>query len=126
MKKLLLILLFATFIYGAHAQVPVQNSTAFSIGAELAIPSYGLYNIGTGLSAKFELPVVSPVSVTVTGGFSSIFYKSSILYDYRNGGGDLFAPLKAGVKYYFIQNVYAEGEGGVGGGRNGFEFESFE
>jgi hypothetical protein len=112
MKKLLLLILIF-YSCKTFAQSPVQNNTAFSLGGELGIPSYGLYNIGTGVSAKLEIPVISPVSVSLTGGFSSIFYKSSILYDYRNSGGDLFAPLKAGLKYYPAQNVYLEGEGGV-------------
>ncbi|MBS1529670.1 MAG: hypothetical protein JSU01_05155 [Bacteroidetes bacterium] len=108
MKHPLLILLLVFVITGANA----QNKTALSLGGELGIPNYGLYNVVLGASAKFELPVVSPVSLSLTAGFSSVFQRSSILNNY-NSGADLFVPLKAGVKYYFSQNVYLEGEGGA-------------
>jgi len=110
-RLLLLISLFITI--KASAQVPVETHTAFSIGGELAIPSYGLYNIGTGASAKFETPIVSPLSLSVTAGFTAVFYKSSPLFNNGSGGSDEFAPLKLGLKYYLVQNVYAEGEGGT-------------
>jgi hypothetical protein len=112
MKKLILLLLvFCCF--KLHAQGPVQTNTAFSIGAELNIPSYGLYSIGTGASAKFETPIVSPLSLSLTAGFTSVFYKSNLLYNTGSRGADEFAPLKAGLKYYLIKSVYAEGEAGT-------------
>lgn len=113
MKKLLLLILVFCY-FNLHAQVPpVQNNTAFSIGGELTIPSYGLYSIGTGLSAKFETPIVSPVSLSLTAGFTSVFYKSNLLYNTNSPGASEFAPVKAGLKYYLIQSVYAEGEAGT-------------
>lgn len=112
MKHPLLILFFAILFFSAKAQVPTQTSKAFTIGGDLYIPSYGLYNIGVGASAKLELPLASHLSFDVTGGFTSVFYKSTILYNYQHGGGDLFLPLKAGLKYYFVPTLYIEGEGG--------------
>lgn len=96
----------------ASAQERVINSSAFSVGGELAIPTFGLYSIGTGVSAKFEMPVVSPVSFSLTGGFTSVFYKGNPLGEGNTPAAALFAPVKAGLKYYLIQNVYAEGEAG--------------
>jgi len=110
MKQLVLFLFLAISITCASAQS--SNQIAVSLGGELGIPSYGVYNVALGGSAKLELPVVSPVSVSLTGGFTSVFLKSSVIDNY-NGGADLFAPLKAGVKYYFMRNVYVEGEGGA-------------
>src|SRR5579863_5055241 len=113
MKTPLLILTALLFVtISASAQDPVQNSKAFSIGGEVNIPSFGLYNVGTGASAKFEFPIVSPVSISLTAGFTSFFYRSSILNNYNGGGSDVFVPLKAGVKYYLAQSFYAEGEVG--------------
>jgi hypothetical protein len=113
-KPLLLLLALSLFAFSASAQ---QNPKAFTIGGELGLPSYGLYNVALGASGKLEIPLISPVSISLTGGFTSVFRRSSIIDDY-NGGGDLFVPLKAGIKYYFVQSFYAEGEGGAALGLN--------
>jgi hypothetical protein len=113
MKYRLLILLITLLIFKAHAQTPVNTTKAFSIGAELAIPTFGIYSIGTGVSAKLEIPVAGQFSISGTGGFTAVFYKSNFLSNSASPGADMFAPLKLGVKYYFIQNVYAEGEAGT-------------
>ncbi|MFI5161618.1 MAG: hypothetical protein ACHQHN_10100 [Sphingobacteriales bacterium] len=112
MKKLILLLCIFCCLK-VYAQVPTTTNTAFSLGGELSIPSYGLYSIGTGLSAKFETPIVSPLSLSVTAGFMSVFYKSNLLYNAASPGAGLFAPVKAGLKYYLVQSVYAEGEAGT-------------
>ncbi len=113
MKQSLLIFLFAICACAASAQFTAPSKAAFSIGAELTIPNYGIYSVGTGASAKFEFPIAQPVSLSLTGNFTSVFYRNSILNQYGDSGADLFVPLKAGVKYYPIPSVYIEGEGGV-------------
>jgi hypothetical protein len=110
MKKLIIILLLFC-CFEAHAQTII--SKAFNAGFELGIPSNGVYTIGTGASAKFELPVASPVSLTITGGITSMFYKSNLFYSSRTPGAAVFIPLKGGLKYYFNRGVYAEGEAGT-------------
>ena len=110
MKKLLLIvIIFAAF--KAHAQDLPHPSTAFSAGAELGIPAHSLYNIGVGASVKLEQPVVSPVSLTLTAGFSSFFRKNSP-FNNGNSGGNLFVPLKGGVRYNVGSGVFLEAEAG--------------
>lgn len=110
MKRPLLILA-ALFIITLNATAQqFSNQKAFTIGGELNIPSFGLYTVGTGVSAKLEFPIASPVSISLTAGFTSFFYRSSILNNYNGGGSDIFVPLKAGVKYYLAQGFYAEGE----------------
>ncbi|MEO3404388.1 hypothetical protein AAFN85_10820 [Mucilaginibacter sp. CAU 1740] len=110
MKKLLLIvILFAAL--KTYAQDLPHPSTAFSAGGELAIPSRGLYNIGVGASAKLEQPIVSPVSLTLTAGFSSFFRKNSP-FNNGNNGGNLFVPLKGGVRYNVGSGVFLEAEAG--------------
>jgi len=64
MKHPLLILLFAVFTLNTRAQQS-GNEKAFTIGPEIDIPSFGLYTVGTGASAKLEFPIVSPVSVSL-------------------------------------------------------------
>jgi hypothetical protein len=113
MKKLI-ILIFTLFVLKSTAQTTITTVTkAIGLGFELAAPSNSVYNIGLGASAKLELPIVAPVSVTLTGGFTSMFYKSNLFDASRTPGAALFIPLKAGVKYYFAKSIYAEGEAGT-------------
>ena len=110
MKKLIiLLLLFCCFKASAQAII----NKAFSAAFELGIPSNSVFNIGTGASAKFELPIASPVSLSLTGGITSMFYKSNLFNSSRTPGAAVFVPLKAGVRYFFNRGVYAEGEAGT-------------
>ena len=111
MKKYLFILIAFCFLK-THAQT-TEITKAISTGFELAIPSNGPYSIGIGASLKGELPVIAPVSLTVTGGFTTLFYKSNLFGSTETHGAAAFVPLKAGLKYYFNKGVYAEGEGGT-------------
>jgi hypothetical protein len=108
-KYLLLLLVF----YSYKLQAQTTPTKAFSPAFELGIPSNGVYNIGVGASIKGELPVASPVSLTLTAGFTSMFYKSNLFDSSRTPGAAIFVPLKAGLKYYFNQGIYAEGEAGT-------------
>lgn len=112
MKKLIPILLLL-FIIKTNAGAQVNNSVAVSAAFELGIPSASIYSIGTGASVKFEFPVVSPVSISLTGGITSMFYKSNLFGSNKTPGAAGYVPLKAGVKYYFAKGVYAEGEAGT-------------
>ncbi|RVU00187.1 hypothetical protein EOD41_14610 [Mucilaginibacter limnophilus] len=112
MKKILLVLLvFAALKVQAQS---VSLNKAFSVGLELGIPSQSIYNIGFGGSGKAEVPIASPVSLTITAGYTSFYYKSALI-----GGGDRFpdaagyVPLKGGAKVYLSRGVYAEAEGGA-------------
>ncbi len=110
MKRIVFILL-AVCCLKAQAQT-TEITKAIGTAFELAIPSNGVYNVGVGASAKAELPIVAPVSLTLTGGFTTMFYKSNLFNSSRTPGAAGFIPLKAGVKYYFNKGVYAEGEAG--------------
>lgn len=110
MKKLIILLLLFCF-FKASAQTIINK--AFGAGFELGIPANSVFNIGTGASAKFELPITSPVSLSLTGGITSMFYKSNLFNSSRTPGAAVFVPLKAGVRYFFNRGVYAEGEAGT-------------
>ena len=112
MKRYLFII-SVFFTISSHAQITTPTTTAISLGFELAAPSNSIYTIGTGVSAKFELPVVSPLSLTLTGGFTAMYYKSNLFNSSRTPGAAGFLPLKAGLKYYLSKNFYAEGEAGT-------------
>jgi hypothetical protein len=110
MKKILLIL-FAFLSFNTYAQTSITK--AISTGFELAIPSNGVYSVGVGASAKAELPIAAPLSLTLTGGLTTMFYKGNLFNSSRTPGAAVFVPLKAGLKYYFSNEVYAEGEAGT-------------
>ncbi|HVW14539.1 MAG TPA: hypothetical protein VHB54_11965 [Mucilaginibacter sp.] len=113
MKQTLLILTFILSAALAKAQGTTETKTAFSAGFELAIPSGGVFSVGTGGSAKLEIPVVRPLSLSVTAGITPMFYKNNLFSNSRTPGAAVFVPLKAGLKYYFARGVYAEGEAGT-------------
>lgn len=113
MKKLPLIILFAMIGSAASAQNSIDLSKAFSAGLELGAPSHGVYNIGFGGSGKAELPIASPVSLTVTAGYTSFYYKGNLFDSNRTPSAAGYVPLKGGVKYYFSQAVSLEGELGA-------------
>ncbi|HEY4198688.1 MAG TPA: hypothetical protein VGM63_24275 [Mucilaginibacter sp.] len=110
MKRYLLLLLVLCS-YKIHAQTIITKG--FGPAFELGIPSNGVYNVGAGASIKGELPIASPVSFTLTAGFTSMFYKSNLFDSSRTPGAAVFVPLKAGLKYYFNEGIYAEGEAGT-------------
>jgi hypothetical protein len=112
MKKPLL-LFFILCSFKLHAQTRTPTTAAFSAGFELAVPSNGLYTIGVGASGKFEVPIVTPLSLTLTGGITTLYYKSNLFASSRTPGAAGFIPLKAGLKYYLAKNFYAEGEAGT-------------
>jgi hypothetical protein len=112
MKRIILILLIF-YSFHASAQNNLPLSKAFSPGFELGIPSNSIYNVGLGLSGKVEFPVSNRVCISATVGYSSFFYKSNLFKSSLTPSAASFAPLKAGVKYYFNQGVYVEGELGT-------------
>ncbi len=112
MKTLFLIIVLFLAI-DSHAQT-AENTQAFSAGVEINAPSSNTYVIGAGVSLKFEIPIASPVNLTVTSGYNALFRENQF-FDY--GGGEArvlsFIPLKAGGRYYFKPKIYGEAEAGA-------------
>lgn len=113
MKKyflLAVVLFFATQIIYAQEGI----TKAISIGPELNIPQRSLYNIGYGVSANFEVPVASKVSVVAGGGLHRYSYKNFLIgSEGVKPSPDNYIPLKAGVKYYADTRLYLQGELGT-------------
>jgi opacity protein-like surface antigen len=110
MKKLLPILFL--FLYTmAHGQSAPKS--AFSAGLDLAIPTNSIYSVGLGASGKAEIPITSAASITVTAGYTSLYYKKSQIGSSRSQDAAGFVPLKAGVKYYLSEGFFIEGELGT-------------
>ncbi|MEO7212866.1 hypothetical protein [Mucilaginibacter sp.] len=110
MKKLLP-LLFLFLYCVAHGQTSPKK--AFSAGLDLAIPTNSIYSIGFGGSGKAEVPIAGPVSLTVTAGYTSLYFKRSLIGSNKSQDPSGFVPLKAGVKYYLSDGFYVEGELGT-------------
>lgn len=107
-KYLLLLLIFSC------SKLRAQNNTpAFSGGFELAAPSRSAYKIGFGGSIKLEVPITTPLDLTLTGGFTALAFKSDLLNSSDKHVAARFVPLKAGVRYFASPGLYAEGELGV-------------
>jgi hypothetical protein len=108
-KRLLPILLI---ILSYHAFGQASLPKAFGVGLELGIPSNSVYTVGFGGSGKAEVPVAGPLSITVTAGYTSLYFKTSLIGGAGKQSAAGFAPVKAGIKYFFSRGVYAEGEAG--------------
>ena len=111
MKKYWLLLLFSPFI-GSALKAQERTTKAFSIGPELNLLQRSAYNIGYGVSGKFELPITGTVSLAVSAGINQ-FHRKSFLIGSASQGNDTFIPLKAGIRYYFDPHFYTEGELGT-------------
>jgi opacity protein-like surface antigen len=111
MKKILLTLLVVAGINLVTKAQQQFSRTAFSIGPELAIPSNSIYNIGYGASAKIELPVINKLSISLTGGYDVLHYKSALIGAFGPMEPSRFIPLKGGVRYG-TGGFYLEGEMG--------------
>jgi len=78
-----------------------------------------VYAASGGVSVKLELPVVTPLSLTLTAGYLGVVTNGGA-YAYTGTDGSYsygsvasFVPLEAGAKVYLSRMFYAEGN--VGG-----------
>jgi hypothetical protein len=110
MKKALTVLFLITGML-AHAQTIPKKT--FSAGLELGAPTNSIYNIGFGGSGKVEIPLIAPLSLSITAGYTSFYYKSSLVGNNTSQPAAGFVPLKAGAKFYFGPGIYMEAEGGT-------------
>ena len=121
MKKFLLALVLLS---GAAFSSFAQSSSStgkFSIGLEAGLPIGDIKDAGgklfIGGSLKYDQPIGSYTFITLSAGYSTFRGKSGI----RSFG---FVPVKAGIKYFFTEGFFGEGQigaafstqGGAGGG----------
>jgi hypothetical protein len=86
----------------------------FSIGAEIGIPTGNandVYNLVIGGSLKYEYPVAATTFITLSAGYNS-FQPNSPFKDLGLGAAG-FIPVKAGLKYYFSEGFFGEGQLGA-------------
>jgi hypothetical protein len=119
-----LVLALAGLTLGAKAQTttPVSGSTTsstgvrFSIGVDAGVPTGSLsngYNWNLGGSVQADIPVAHQLFVTVNAGYDNIFGKNVAGTNVSATNIQLL-PVKAGLKFFPVNNFYVQGEAGAG------------
>jgi hypothetical protein len=120
-----LILAISAFTIGANAQTttPASASTTsstgvrFSIGVDAGIPTGTLsnsYNWNLGGSLQADIPVASQLFVTINAGYNNIYGKKNIFGTNLSVTNIELLPVKAGLKFFPVNNFYIQGEAGAG------------
>jgi hypothetical protein len=98
------------------AQTTPVNALRFNIGFEIGDPT-GVARIGTnfiiGGTLRFQYGITNNLAATITGGayhFHTKYIPGSTTQRYDSYGN---IPLRAGLKYFFIPNIYIAGEAGA-------------
>ncbi|SDD60502.1 hypothetical protein SAMN05216464_10243 [Mucilaginibacter pineti] len=119
MKKILLALVilggtaFSSFAQTSSSSSPA-DAAKFSIGFDGGLPtgkSKNFYSVVLGGSLKYEMPIASSTLFTISAGYSSFQPKKEFKDAGLHAAG--FIPLKAGIKYYFNEGFYGEGQLGA-------------
>jgi hypothetical protein len=88
-----------------------------SVGPDFGLPISDLskgYNWSVGGSVQADIPVIKNGYVTVNAGYRDIFSKSGSEFTGSTGQDLQTIPLKAGVKYFFVDNfLYVQGQAGA-------------
>lgn len=123
LKITALVLALAGFTLSAKAQTnPTSTKTTasgirYSIGVDAGIPTGKLadnYNWNLGGSLQADIPVASQLFVTVNAGYNNIFGKDVTVGAVTVKATDIqLLPVKAGLKYFPVQNFYIQGEAGA-------------
>jgi hypothetical protein len=123
LKITALVLALAGFTLSAKAQTnPTSTKTTasgirYSIGVDAGIPTGKLadnYNWNLGGSLQADIPVASQLFVTVNAGYNNIFGKDVTVGAATVKATDIqLLPVKAGLKYFPVQNFYIQGEAGA-------------
>jgi len=120
-----LVLAFAGFAFGAKAQTTTttsktsttSNRVILSVGVDAGIPTGKLndsYNWNLGGSIQADIPVVQhQLFVTVNAGYNNIFGKKNIDGTGIDATNIQLLPVKAGLKFFPINNFYIQGEAGA-------------
>jgi hypothetical protein len=120
-----LVLAFAGFAFGAKAQTTTttsktsttSNGVILSVGVDAGIPTGKLndsYNWNLGGSIQADIPVVQhQLFVTVNAGYNNIFGKKNIDGTGIDATNIQLLPVKAGLKFFPINNFYIQGEAGA-------------
>lgn len=113
-----LALAFAALSFGAKAQsttTTTNSGVKLSIGVDAGIPVGNFsdyYNWNLGGTVQADLPIAKQLFVTVNAGYNNFFGKS-IGSTSANFTNIQLIPVKAGLKFFPIENFYVQGEAGA-------------
>jgi hypothetical protein len=118
-----LVVALAAFTLGAKAQTnPTSTKTStgirYSIGVDAGIPTgksadASKWNLGGSVQA--DIPVANQLFVTVNAGYNNIFSKDVTVGAVTVSGPDIqLLPVKAGLKFFPVENFYIQAEAGAG------------
>ncbi|MCQ6961348.1 hypothetical protein [Mucilaginibacter aquariorum] len=125
LKIATMVLAFAGLSFAAKAQTTTTSTSTttksgirYSIGVDAGIPVGDFkdaYKWNLGGSVQADIPVASQLFVTVNAGFNNVFGKkdltvAGVTADVPN---IQLLPVKAGLKYFVIPNLYVQGEAGA-------------
>ncbi len=112
-----LILTAVVFCQNVNAQSknPLRLGIGIDAGSTLKDPNQFVL----GADARFQIPIGNSFSGIVTAGYSH-FFKND-----KAGEGFGIIPVKAGLKYFPVKNVYIAGEAGIGIGTKENQQSSF-
>jgi len=107
------LLIMTAFSLKSDAQESSSNGVRYSVGADLGLPIGKLadhYKWSIGGSIQADIPVSKKLYVTINSGYTNIFSKrdvATIVPDIH------LIPIKAGLKYFAIDDLYVQGEVGA-------------
>jgi hypothetical protein len=122
LKIATLVLAFAGLSFAAKAQTTTTSTTTtsggirYSIGVDAGIPVGDLkhtHSWNLGGSVQADIPVANQLFVTVNAGYNNIFGKKDIDGSGVDGTDIKLLPVKAGLKFFPVQNFYVQGEAGA-------------
>jgi len=119
-----LILAFAGLTVGAKAQQSStsaktstsSNGVILSIGVDAGLPSGNLsngYNWNLGGSVQADIPVANQLFVTVNAGYNNLYGKDNAYGTGLKATNIQLLPVKAGLKFFPVNNFYIQGEAGA-------------
>ncbi|RYU89555.1 hypothetical protein EWM62_14655 [Mucilaginibacter terrigena] len=122
LKIATLALAFAGLSFAANAQTTTSTSTTtksgirYSIGVDAGIPIGDLkdthkWNLGGSVQA--DIPVATQLFVTVNAGYNNIFGKKDVGAANIDYTDIKLLPVKAGLKFFPVENFYIQGEAGA-------------
>ena len=121
LKITALVLAFAGLSFAAKAQSTTTSTTTnsgirYSIGVDAGIPTGNLkdtHNWNLGGSVQADIPVASQLFVTVNAGYNNVFGKKDVGATGLDISNIQLLPVKAGLKFFPVQNFYIQGEAGA-------------
>jgi hypothetical protein len=114
---LLAAIMGATFAVKAQTSTATtSNSVIYSVGAEsgIAVGNFkDAYKWNLGGSLQADIPIASQFYVTINAGYQNYFGKNTI-YGTTFSPVDIhLIPVKAGLKFFPVKDIYVQGEAGA-------------